>query len=59
MLAGMSNPAHDINDVRIEAVDEKYVVICGCGWRSEPHYVLTDAVTAWERHRGPMQRPGT
>jgi hypothetical protein len=41
---------HITRQARIEMTDGKYVVVCKCGWRSAPGFLVVDAAAEWQRH---------
>ena len=45
-------PGHDIRELRIETTEDGLiVVVCKCGWRSQPHALVKDSAAEWQRHR--------
>jgi hypothetical protein len=42
---------HSIRNLRVERIDDRYVVVCECGWRSRAFARMEHAVADWQRHR--------
>lgn len=47
----MPETEHDVRDVQLETDDNRFVLLCHCGWRSDRFESVKGAVVAWQVHR--------